>query len=103
MRTSILNTATTEQMGCIIFFFFRLHEIYRSVFILLVLILLFLPYMDGEVLEFLQSHPHLSYSQGKQSTYEVVLLLYYLMCEQNIYLFHLLHGSSVVLPEHLLS
>ena len=24
MRTSILNTATTEQMGCIIFFFFRL-------------------------------------------------------------------------------
>ena len=29
MRTSILNTATTEQMGCIIFFFFRLHEIYK--------------------------------------------------------------------------
>ena len=25
MRTSILNTATTEQMGCIIFFFFRLY------------------------------------------------------------------------------
>ena len=24
MRMSILNTATTEQMGCIIFFFFRL-------------------------------------------------------------------------------
>nr|WP_300652174.1 hypothetical protein [uncultured Anaerobutyricum sp.] len=24
MRISILNTATTEQMGCIIFFFFRL-------------------------------------------------------------------------------
>nr|WP_300654547.1 hypothetical protein [uncultured Anaerobutyricum sp.] len=33
MRTSILNTATTEQMGCIIFFFFRLHEIYKFVFI----------------------------------------------------------------------
>ena len=32
MRTSILNTETTEQMGCIIFFFFRLHEIYRSGF-----------------------------------------------------------------------
>ena len=41
-----------------------------------------------------------SYSQGMQLTYEVVLLLYYLMCEQNIYLFHLLHESSVVLPEH---
>ena len=32
MRMSILNTATTEQMGYIIFFFFRLHEIYKSVF-----------------------------------------------------------------------
>ena len=32
MRTSILNTATTEQMGCISFFFFRLHEIYKLVF-----------------------------------------------------------------------
>ena len=32
MRTSILNTATTEQMGYLIFFFFRLHEIYKSVF-----------------------------------------------------------------------
>ena len=31
MRMSILNTATTEQMRCIIFFFFRLHEIYKSV------------------------------------------------------------------------
>ena len=35
MRTSILNTATTEQMGCIIFFFFRLHEIYKSKVIIL--------------------------------------------------------------------
>ena len=33
MRTSILNTATTEQMGCISFFFFRLHEIYKLLFI----------------------------------------------------------------------
>jgi len=36
MRTSILNTATTEQMGCILFFFFRLHEMYKSVVIVLV-------------------------------------------------------------------
>ena len=33
MRTSILNTATTEQMGCIRFFFFRLYKIYKLVFI----------------------------------------------------------------------
>ena len=32
MRRSILNTVTTEQMGCIIFFFFRLHEIYKFIF-----------------------------------------------------------------------
>ena len=31
MRTGILNTATTEQMGYIIFFFFRLYQIYKSV------------------------------------------------------------------------
>ena len=33
MRMSIINTATTEQMGYIIFFFFRLHEIYKLVVI----------------------------------------------------------------------
>ena len=33
MRVGILNTATTEQMGCIIFFFFRLHEIYKLRFL----------------------------------------------------------------------
>mgnify|MGYP000396984399 CR=1 FL=1 len=32
MRTSILNTATTEQMGYV-FFFFRLHQIYNQIFI----------------------------------------------------------------------
>ena len=31
MRTSILNTATTEQMGYGIVSFFRLYQIYRSV------------------------------------------------------------------------
>ena len=30
MRMSILSTATTEQMGYIIFFFFRLYQIYKS-------------------------------------------------------------------------
>ena len=39
MRTSILNTATTEQMGCIRFFFFRLYKIYKLVFNLMFLIL----------------------------------------------------------------
>ena len=36
MRMSILNTATTEQMGCgIVCFFFRLYEIYKFVFLFL--------------------------------------------------------------------
>ena len=57
--------------------------------------LLFLPYMGEVLLGFLQNHLHLSYSQGKRLTYEVVLLLCYLMCEQSIYLFHLLHGFLI--------
>ena len=48
MRTSILNTATTEQMGCISFFFFRLHEIYKLVFIVsLILEPVAYPMRDG--------------------------------------------------------
>ena len=57
--------------------------------------LLFLPYMGEVLLGFLQNHLHLSYSQGKRLTYEVVLLLCYLMWEQSIYLFHLLHGFLI--------
>ena len=48
MRTSILNTATPEQMGCISFFFFRLHEIYKLVFIVsLILEPVAYPMRDG--------------------------------------------------------
>ena len=38
MRTSILNTATTEQMGYGIISFFRLHEIYNYYFVFTVFI-----------------------------------------------------------------
>ena len=48
MRTSILNTATTEQMGCIRFFFFRLYKIYKLVFIVsLILVPVAYPMHDG--------------------------------------------------------
>ena len=57
--------------------------------------LLFLPYMGEVLLEFLRNHLHLSCSQGMRLTYVVVLLLYYLMCEQSIYPFHLLHESLI--------
>nr|WP_300650895.1 hypothetical protein [uncultured Anaerobutyricum sp.] len=33
MRMSILNTATTEHLGCIICFFFVYYQIYKSVIV----------------------------------------------------------------------
>ena len=48
MRMSILNVATTEQMGYIIFFFFRLHQIYKSVSIgIMVLSNIYRRYLEG--------------------------------------------------------
>ena len=48
MRMSILNTATTEQMGCIIFSFFVYYQIYKSVSIgIMVLSNIYRRYLEG--------------------------------------------------------
>ena len=69
MRTSILNTATTEQMGCILFFFFRLHEMYKSVVIVLV---------HGRVL-LLTQRLHLLLSESVLLSYSSAVHLFLLM------------------------